>query len=775
MGMPWMVGAFLGGICAFFYVGRLLPPAVLLLLATLTLGLIPTAIRSAALRLPLALAAGVLWAAVMAHFNQPPRLPWTDLGKTWEARLQIVELPTVRHGRARFVAQVIDLRDGNRKAHGPWRVQLSWRKPPQLSVGQVWRVPLRLKPVNSYRNAGSWDYARWLYHRGIRYRGYIAKGAFQLLGQSACCRLEGLREILRDRLLRSGQTGPGRALLLALVLGDRSGLRGEMRQVLATTGTSHLVAISGLHVSLLAGLVGVFVAGLWRRSRFAHSTPALLAGALAGLGAGMAYALLSGFGLPARRAALMLALGVLLLWSRRHVRPADGLALVALVVALFDPMAVTEAGFWLSFVAVAVILALLPQARGRPLWLRAVILQAGISLALVPVLLSFDMAQAPLGLLVNLLAVPLFSLLLIPLALSAALLAVVPPGFEQPLNWTTSLLSATWRGLEWAAAKSPAMGWSEVTPLRVALMTLGVVWILLAPGIRARLPGLVLFLVLQLPPVAHLPEGAMTLDVLDVGQGLSAVIRTRNHVLVYDTGPAFPSGFNLADAVVLPWLRHQGIGHVDRLVLSHGDKDHAGAAGTLVRGIRVDDILSGEPQRVPVDAQRCRSGQAWDWDGVEFRFIQPAWSAGRHGNNASCVLLVASAGGKLLLTGDAETSVELAMVERLRTEAPIAVVVAGHHGSSTSSSAEFVQAVRADHVIYASGYRNRYGFPRPEVDARWAATGVRRWRTDGCGTIHGEFSNRPAVVRISTTVQGHPPYWWPDDVPCELAGRIEGR
>ncbi len=771
--MPWMVGVFLGGSCAFFYVGRLFPPILLLLLTASTLAFVPRAVRNTALRLPLALAAGVLWAAVVAHFSQPPRLPWTDLGKTWEARLQIIELPTEREGRARFVAQVTDLDDGARKAHGHWRVQLSWRNPPRLRLGQLWRVPLRLKPVNSYRNVGSWDYARWLYHRGIRYRGYIAKGEFQLLGQGRCCRLEALREALRDRLRGAGQMGPGRALLLALVLGDRSGLRGDMRHVLATTGTSHLVAISGLHVSLLAGLVGALAAGLWRRSRFARSTPAMLAGALAGLGAGTAYALLSGFGLPARRAVLMLAMGVFLLWSRRRIRPADGLALVVLVVVLFDPMAVTEAGFWLSFLAVAAILALLPQMRARPLWLRAVIMQAGISLALVPPLLLFDMSPAPLGLLVNLVAVPLFSLLLIPLALLATLVAVVPPGFEQPLDWTVWLLSIAYRGLEWAAAQSPAIGWPKVTPLRVALMAFGVVWMLFAPGIRARMPGLGLILALQLPSTPYLPEGAMTLDVLDVGQGLSAVIRTRHHVLVYDTGPAFGGGFNLADAVVLPWLRHQGIDRVDRLVLSHGDKDHAGAADSLVRGISSAEILSGEPQRVPVTARRCASGDAWHWDGVDFRFIQPAWSAGRHGNNASCVLLVVSAGGKLLLTGDAEDSVEAAMAERLRDEAPISVVVAGHHGSSTSSSPEFVRAVRADHVIYASGYRNRYGFPRPDVDTRWAAAGARRWRTDGCGTVHADFSVRQRRARISTVVQGPPPYWWPDDVSCELVGPAE--
>ncbi|RMG37524.1 MAG: MBL fold metallo-hydrolase, partial [Gammaproteobacteria bacterium] len=231
--------------------------------------------------------------------------------------------------------------------------------------------------------------------------------------------------------------------------------------------------------------------------------------------------------------------------------------------------------------------------------------------------------------------------------------------------------------------------------------------------------------------------------------------------------PAYPGGFNLADAVVLPWLRHEGIGHIDRLILSHGDQDHAGAASALVRAISVEQTLSGEPGRVAVAARHCDSGMSWHWDGVEFRFIQPREPRPRHGNNASCVLLVTAASGKLLLTGDAETPIETALIPRLQTEAPIDVVVAGHHGSATSSSPAFVQTVRARHVIYANGYRNRYGFPRPEVDRRWAAAGARRWRTDGCGRIQVLFQRTPRRVRLATEVDSRSPFWWPSDVPCD--------
>jgi competence protein ComEC len=301
----------------------------------------------------------------------------------------------------------------------------------------------------------------------------------------------------------------------------------------------------------------------------------------------------------------------------------------------------------------------------------------------------------------------------------------------------------------------------------LAGMAVGVLLLLAAPGIRSRAAGAVLLFACQVPGEARLPEGAFRLDVLDVGQGLSTVIRTRRHVLIYDTGAAYPSGFNLADSVLLPWLRHQGIGHADMLVLSHGDNDHAGAAARLHAKLPIARVFSGEPARVAVSAGLCPSRYYWRWDGVTFGFIQPPEAAGYRGNNASCVLRVAGPGGQALLTGDAEQRIERMLAPRLRRQRPVDAVVAGHHGSSTSSSPAFVRALRATHVIYSAGYRNRYGFPRADVDRRWRDAGARRWRSDGCGTLGLVFGVGPRPV-VEAYAPRHRHYWQPADTVCEM-------
>ena len=251
------------------------------------------------------------------------------------------------------------------------------------------------------------------------------------------------------------------------------------------------------------------------------------------------------------------------------------------------------------------------------------------------------------------------------------------------------------------------------------------VGLLLAPrGMPARGAGLVLLFTAHLPVVSGMPQGAFQLDVLDVGQGLAAVIRTRHHVMLFDTGAAYPSGFNLGDAVIVPWLRHQGLDHLDLLVLSHGDKDHAGAAPYLLRQIAADTVLSGEPGRVAVPADLCPSNYFWRWDGVRFGFIQPAQAKHFRGNNASCVLFIEGKGGRALLTGDAEARIERAMIPMLEAHAPLDVVVAGHHGSATSSGQGFVSATGARHVIYSVGYRKP--LPFPESRSGSALVGCRR-------------------------------------------------
>lgn len=761
-GMPWTAFAFLAGDILFQHSAQL-PPAwgiaaggLLTVLAGLRWGW----------RWWLGFSLGWLWAAGFALWHRVPELPDAWIGTTVEVRLTIVDLPLIRPTNTRLTA---DISSPDRNAPEAWRVSLSWRDAPELRAGQVWKTQVRLKPTHSFQNPGSRDYAGWLYHRGIRYRGYVTGDAARQLDGSGCCWLDRMRQTVRDRLSATAVPPSGKALLYALVLGDRSATSHSMRSVAAATGVSHLLAISGLHISLVGGLVALMVNWGWRRLPACQRVPAIVAGAIAGLGAATVYAMLSGFGLPARRALLMLAIAVVLLSRRRAWSPWRIYALALLAVLLSEPTAVLEAGFWLSFVAVAAILALLPHVQGRPWWYTWPVMQTGIAVALYPVLFAFDMPSAPLGILVNLLLVPLFSLLLIPAALLGTALLLLPGGPSLPLEWVGRALAWTWSGLEWGAQWTPHLARPAWSPVTLSGLALAAVLLLLPPGIRSRVAGLVLLVACHLPRQAVLPDGAFRLDVLDVGQGLATVIRTRHHRLIYDTGAAYPSGFNLADAVLLPWLQHNGLHGIDLVVLSHGDNDHAGAAARLLQGISAGRVLSGEPGRVDPASERCPSDYFWRWDGVVFGFIQPPVARTLRGNNTSCVLLVRGRGGSALLTGDAERRIEQLMIYELKSAAPVDVVVAGHHGSATSSSEPFVQAVEAAHVIYSAGYRNRYGFPKAVVDRRWAEAGARRWRTDGCGLVAVDF---PAQAGEAVLLRPHAPrhsaYWAFPDIPCEV-------
>ncbi len=544
-------------------------------------------------------------------------------------------------------------------------------------------------------------------------------------------------------------------VLLALTLGDRSGLSHELKQTFATTGTSHLMAISGLHIGLAATLALLLVSAAWRRiPQLCGRYPALLAGTWAGLITAAGYATISGLGLPAQRALVMALVFAVVLLQRRLAQPFAVLALAAWVVTLMHPGAVLSAGFWLSFTAVAAIFALLPLVRGQPWWLQAIGVQLAISLVLYPVLLLFGMPLSWLAPMVNLVLVPLFGFVLVPLSLLGVLsLPWFAPAADL-LGWLAPLLQGLLDGLYWLADQGQWEAYLPPVKLRWVLV-LAVALILAPLAWHWRLLGLVLFGLGHLPITSTPDWGTYRVTVLDVGQGLSVVVQTQRHVLVYDTGATFPSGFNLADAVVRPFLREQGITQLSLLMLSHGDNDHAGSAAQLLAQMPAQRVLAGEPDRINITAEACQAGQRWIWDGVEFRVLHPTEPRPAVSNNASCVLSIRNTAGSTLLTGDIQASVERRLAPALADAAPWSLVIAPHHGSRSSSSPALVQATRPQQVVYAVGALNRYGFPKPEVLARWQAAGAQNWRTDQSGalswlfaeTVHGPTAYRQTQQR----------------------------
>ncbi|WP_133512764.1 DNA internalization-related competence protein ComEC/Rec2 [Candidatus Thiosymbion oneisti] len=689
--------------------------------------------------------AGFLWAWIQVCQVLCGPFPETLVRRDLELTGRIAGLPgEAGDGGARFLFQVEHTRADGRAIGFDGLVRLSWyRNAPALRAGERWRLTARLKLPHGFANPGGFDYERWLFQQGIEATGYV-RGAgenLRLDAGSGIYVIDRWRQGLRERIREILPDATGEALVRALVLGDRSGLGPEQWEVLTRTGTNHLIAISGLHVGMVAAFLFFLSRWVWSRSvRLILLIAAPRAGAIAALVGAVAYSALAGFAVSTQRALIMLAVILGAVLSSRTVRPASGIVLALVGVLILDPQAVLAYGFWLSFAAVAVLLAAFGQRLGtnkfRRNWGRA---QWVVALGLLPLLLLLFGRAPVVAPLVNLVAVPLFSLVLLPVVLTASLLGLLPGlGLELPLVLTAQLLEGEFGLLEVVSG----WDWAAVTvsrrPIWVWVGAFAGVLLLLAPrGLPGAWLGSLFLLPLALirPPVPS--EGTAEFTLLDVGQGLAAVVRTRRHVLVYDTGPRFPSGFNTGAAVILPYLHHQGVRHIDTLIISHADRDHAGGFAGLNGKLPIGRILSGEPRELAGGRARpCLAGNDWTWDGVDFELLYPA-TAGRKGNPSSCVLRVniPGAGSSVLLTGDIDAGVEDGLVATQHGRLASTILVAGHHGSATSTGTAFLAAVAPRFVLYAAGYANRFGLPNPAVRERVAVQGAAQLDTASAGAI----------------------------------------
>ena len=625
-------------------------------------------------------------------------------------------------------------------------VRINWFDgPPPLLAGERWRLPVRLRPRHGYSNPGGFDYERWLFEQGIAATGTVRRdGAAERLDPGPDgYRLTRLRQRLNDHLAAVlGEDARSLPLVQALVTGDQSGFERADWEAMTRTGTSHLVAISGLNLGLIAAVVFFLVRAAWARCEpCALALAAPRAAALGGFLGAFAYAALAGFSVSTQRALVMAAvLFALILWQRTP-RHWHALVLALTGVLLWDPRAALSFGFWLSFAAVFVLLFHLGQRLPRrDLWNRWGRAQWAVAVGMLPLLLFLFGRASAIAPLVNLVAEPLFTLLLFPLVLATAFLSLIP-GLDLPLILTAWLLDRVLAALHWAAA----FPWAAVSPplppdWAWPFAFAGVLLLLAPRGLPARWLGLPLLLPLVLVRPPGPAPGEVWFTLLDVGQGLAAVVRTRDGTLVYDTGPGYDSGFNTGTAVVAPFLAAGGVGRVEVLMLSHADRDHAGGAAGLLARLPAARILSGEPDALDLPgAQPCRAGESWDWSGVHFEVLYPpppvAGAAPPTGNDASCVLRVATGGRAILLTGDLGKLAEARLAERLGPRLHSDILVAGHHGSATSTSAPFLDAVAPRLILYSLGYANHFGFPAREVRERIAARGIPTLDTGHQGAI----------------------------------------
>lgn len=697
-------------------------------------------------------------AAWRAEHRLADALPRAWEGKDIDIEGVIAGLPQAGPRGTRFV---FDTRRSPEGVTVPSRLALTWYgarggspgeivPPPTIRAGERWRFTVRLKRPRGLANPHAFDFEPWALVRGIRATGYVRSSPVpeRVLADEAgwpqC--LHRLRGDIRDAMRASLAQARYAGVLVALAIGDQDAIAAGDWTVFWRTGVGHLASISGVHVTMFASLAYAVAVFLWVRiPALALAVPARKAAVVVGVLAATAYALVAGFGVPAQRTLVMLAAAAACLLADRVASPSRVLAAALLAVLVLDPWAVLAPGFWLSFAAVGAILfalALRPDTSARVR--EAVVTQLAVTVLLWP-LLAVHFGQVSLvSPLANAFAIPVVTLVIVPLTLAAALL-----GLPMLLVPAHALLQAgmaalgALAALPWAVAENPAP-----PPAATVLAVAGALLLLAPRGLPLRAAGAALVLPLaffRAPTPAH---GAAWIDVLDVGQGLAVVVRTANHALAYDTGPSWHDESDSGSRIVVPYLRGEGVRRLDALVITHADDDHAGGSASIATAREPRWMLStlapGDVRRsLAPDSRPCIAGTRWTWDGVAFEVLHPAPEAmrdrRRSENDRSCVIRIDSATRSALLAADIERLAEAELLSRELGRMRADVLLVPHHGSRTSSTPAFVAAVSPSVALVSAGWRNRYRQPAPEVEARYRERGTTLLRTDLLGALRVEL------------------------------------
>ncbi|SNS29541.1 competence protein ComEC [Noviherbaspirillum humi] len=746
-------------------------------------------------RLLAGLVFGFAWAAGLAQWRLSEGLPLDVEGKDVRVTGIVSSLPFRFEDGIRFNFRVEAVQAGADPSLLPKNLALAWyggfrgrpgEAVPHLKPGERWQLTVRLRRPHGNANPDGFDYEAWMLEQGQRAVGYVRPSSATSPNRRHDDFVAGFgtlversRGWLRDRIEHALEGKRYAPVIVALVIGDQRGLDGDDWKLFTRSGIGHLISISGLHITMVAGMAAAFAAALWRRSFFTRASlplllPAQSVAALAGALAALVYVLLAGFGVPAQRTLYMLSVVALAMWSGRIVSVSHVLCLALAVVLLFDPWAVLWPGFWLSFGAVAVILYASVgrinegHANDAPAWRRilrsAAHTQYAVTVGLVPLTLLLFSQISLISPLANAIAIPLVSLLVTPLALAGSILPA--PLCAWLLQAAHALVAWLAQALSWLV-DTPMAVWSAPAPAwwMFALACIGMLWLLAPRGWPLRWLGVLTWLPLLLQAPARPAAGEFWATAFDVGQGMAVLIETNGHRLLYDTGPAYSGESDGGNRVILPYLRSRGIQALDGIVVSHSDNDHSGGALSLLRELRVDWVSSSlPPHNAIVQAsprhERCLAGQTWEWDGVRFEMLHPSASIYESvkwkPNARSCTLRISRGGRSLLLPGDIEAVQEAELLEGARERLEATVLLAPHHGSGTSSTAAFLSAVKPEIALFQVGYRNRYNHPKAEVYERYGRYGIRRLRSDESGAISLRFGKE---LQVSEYRREQARYW----------------
>jgi competence protein ComEC len=729
---------------------------------------------------------GFCWATTFATLRLSDELPQDWQQKSITLIGVVASLPEVteRGERFRFDVESILTKDVTNTLKIPRHISLNFYRDlasarpengPSLSnyfhAGERWQFTVRLKRPHSTYNPHGYDFEAWALAENMRATGSISsKSGYKKLTNFVwrpSYIVEHYREKVGNTITQSLANKPYAGVIRALVVGDDSQISAENWSVYLRTGVNHLMSISGLHITMLAGLAFAVAAFFWRLfPSLVLRLPTRKAATIAGLFVAVLYALLAGMSVPTQRTLYMLITFAAALLLARNLAISRALAMALISVVVLDPWAVIAPGFWLSFGAVAIIAYVSVGRLKTQHWLQeALNTQWAITLGLLPMLIFMFGQTSIVSPLANAFAIPIISLIVVPLAILGGLIHA-----DFILQAAHFVLEICMQGLTWLA-NLPT--WQQAAPPMWAVLVamLGVLWMLLPRGFPQRWLGLLLLLPLFFVKLPKLAEGEMQVAVLDVGQGLAVVIKTANHTFLYDAGPQFTAQSDAGSRIIVPYLRGEGIKKLDGFIVSHNDIDHSGGAASVLAQMPVDWLASSYD--LPAEMQlakmqptmrqlKCYAGQHWRWDSVQFAVLHPSIEsyeiAEIKDNNRSCVVKVTSQFGSVLLTGDIEKDVELALLGTNKDGLASDILIVPHHGSKTSSTLDFINTVNAKQTIFTVGYLNRFKHPKPEVVERYQARNAETYRSDYAGALLLSF-NATQGIQTEQWRLTHRKYW----------------
>lgn len=722
---------------------------------------------------------GFGYAQHMAETRLADELPREWEGRDIELVAVVSSLPTFTERGTRFEAQVESIITPS--AYVPKNISLTWyveenRKtvektpPPALTPGERWQLTVRLRRPHGTANPHGFDFEAFTLERNLRATGYIRpKGVNQKLDVPASgfmVTIDRTRMAIRDRMNAVLGDAPYRGVLVALAIGEQNAIPASQWKTFWRTGTGHLMSISGLHITMVAALLYWLGFHAWARvPGLAARVPAQRAAAIIGAFAALSYSLIAGWSVPTQRTFFMLLAVAIALMAGRAISGSRILAFALFVVVLLDPWSVLAPGFWLSFGAVAMIFYVTTNRTGKLGAVRgAVKTQIAVTLGLLPMSLALFGEISIISPIANAFAIPVVSWIVVPLALLGAILP-----FDFLLHAAHWVMHVTYLVLEWLAKLPDAVLQSHAPAAwTVALAMIGVIVLLMPRGVRFRWAGLVAMLPMFFifPPQPKVGEVWVTL--LDVGQGLATVVRTANYTLVYDAGPKWNPDSDSGNRIVVPYLRGEGIRKLDAFIISHDDEDHTGGARSLIDARNPAWILTSADKSNDYlanakEVMRCEVGDGWRWDGVDFDIIHPtsvAYDESLKTNDMGCVLKITAPGGTILMTADIEKRVERELLERAKEELKSDVLIVPHHGSKTSSTEEFIDAVQPSVALIPVGYRSRFRHPNNAVVERYEARKIPLRRTDLEGALTVKFAmDAKGVPQIESYREKHKRYW----------------